>query len=173
MVIAAVMLVAGTALRMVWTFESMGPWFAVVRLFSFGLTSTSLVMACIAANEGNGWGARWMRSSPLRFIGRISHGVYLYHFVIYHWTGLSGGEVVDLRQLPVIWMITRAVGLTFLVATVSFYVIERPCLKPARGARVTAVSAQTSTMTQISVINAMLTIGANSNRAVPLVVSLP
>jgi len=131
MVIAAVMLAAGTALRMVWTFESMGPWFAVVRLFSFGLTSTSLVMACIAANEGNGVGARLMRSSPLRFIGRISYGIYLYHFVIYHWTGLTGGEVVDLRQLPVIWMITRAVGLTFLVATVSYYVIERPCLKLA------------------------------------------
>lgn len=130
LMVAAAMLVAGSILRTMWSFQETGPWFAVVRVFSFGLTSSSLVMVCIAANERGGWFARFMSCAPLRFVGRISYGLYLYHFVIYHWTGLiGGGEVQDLRQLPVGWMITRAVGLTFVVATASYYVIERPCLK--------------------------------------------
>ena len=131
LLLAAIMLTAGTTLRLMLQAQTIGTWVAVVRLFSFGLTSTSLVMACIAANEGNGLGARCLRSSPMRFIGRISYGLYLYHFVIYHWTGLLGGSPGDLRELPVTMLITRAVGVTFLVATVSYYVIERPCLKLA------------------------------------------
>lgn len=129
--IAAAMVAAGTLLRALWSFETMGTWFAVLRQFRFGLTSTGIVMACIAANERGGVVAWFLRSAPLRFIGRISYGVYLYHFVVYYWTGLVDDQPKDLVQLPVVWMITRAVGLTFVIATVSYYVIERPCLKLA------------------------------------------
>lgn len=129
--LALMMLAAGSVVRTVWSFENAGAWFSVLRLAGFGLTSTSLVMLCIAANERPGFGGRLLRSAPLRFVGRISYGVYLYHLVVYHWTGLQGPTPAELMQLPVGWLIARAVGITLLLATVSYFVIERPCLKLA------------------------------------------
>jgi peptidoglycan/LPS O-acetylase OafA/YrhL len=122
------LVLVGTVLRLVCTAELVGSGFAVTRLVSFALASPGLVMACIAASERRGVVGWWLRSPPMRFIGRISYGLYLYHNVVYHWTGLYASPG-DLQTLPVTQMIATAVGVTFVLATVSFYVIERPCLK--------------------------------------------
>ncbi len=53
---------------------------------------------------------------PLRWMGKISYGLYLYHFPIYN--GILG--TVSL------WLVIPA---AFAVATVSFYLIERPLLR--------------------------------------------
>jgi hypothetical protein len=58
--------------------------------------------------------------SPLRFIGRISYGIYLWHWPIFVYmtpvrTGLSGIELTLVR-----------VGATLVVATLSFYLVEQP-----------------------------------------------
>ncbi len=67
---------------------------------------------------------------PLRALGRISYGVYLYHWPIFLWlsparlTGLSRSELFVLR-----------VGVTLIVATISFHLVERPIrfsLRPFR-----------------------------------------
>jgi peptidoglycan/LPS O-acetylase OafA/YrhL len=126
--LACAMLAAGTTLRFWLTTEVVGTWIAPLRILSFGFTSTSLVMACIALNQGNSILAKWLRSAPMRFIGRISYGLYLYHNVVYHWIGLYE-PAVDLQQLPVAGLLASAVAVTFLVATLSYYGIERPCLR--------------------------------------------
>ena len=126
--LACAMLVVGTTLRFCLPTTVVGSWIAVLRLISFAFTSTSLVMACIALNQGNSMLAKWLRSVPMRFVGRISYGLYLYHNVVYHWVGLYE-PAGDLQQLAVGRLLGTAVGLTFVVATISFYVIEQPCLR--------------------------------------------
>ncbi len=57
---------------------------------------------------------------PLRFIGQISYGLYLYHWPLYVWLDanrahLTGRPLLALR-----------IAATFVVAIVSYYVVERP-----------------------------------------------
>lgn len=58
---------------------------------------------------------------PLRWVGMISYGVYLWHVPIFH-------VIEPLKADPIL---KSAIGLcaTFAIATVSFYVMERPLLR--------------------------------------------
>lgn len=64
--------------------------------------------------------ARVLSVAPLRYVGRISYGIYLWHYPLFIWldgarTGLEGGALFALRC-----------GVTFAVATASFFFLERP-----------------------------------------------
>ena len=59
--------------------------------------------------------------SPLRWIGKISYGLYLWHYVFYEF----GKELFQSAALQVM----IGVGLAFFVSTASFYLIEEPFLK--------------------------------------------
>jgi peptidoglycan/LPS O-acetylase OafA/YrhL len=61
--------------------------------------------------------------APLRFVGRISYGMYLWHFPLFIFldgarTGCTGYSLFAIRS-----------AVTLAVATVSFYVVERPVRK--------------------------------------------
>ena len=56
---------------------------------------------------------RWLGWGPLRFIGKISYGIYLYHYA--------------LRYICVEWWFVLPA--TAVVAALSWYCIERPCLR--------------------------------------------
>lgn len=64
---------------------------------------------------------------PLRYIGRISYGVYLYHLVILYFMRLDpasvSGHGTSLQKYIV------ALALTFGIASVSYALIERPLLR--------------------------------------------
>ena len=64
--------------------------------------------------------SRSLSVAPLRYVGRISYGMYLWHFPLFIYvdhtrTGLSGYPLFAVR-----------VAITLVIATGSFYVIERP-----------------------------------------------
>ena len=87
---------------------------AYTTLIPFGV-----VMVAIAAQNANWLG--WLKFAPLRGVGRISYGLYLYHLPIFH-------GLVD-RAAPTGGQVLLAVVLSFAAATVSYFVIERPLLR--------------------------------------------
>lgn len=65
----------------------------------------------------------WLASRPLVFVGRVSYGLYLWHYPV----ALVVREHLGVAGLPV------TVALSFLLAVVSWHVIERPFLRPGAG----------------------------------------
>jgi peptidoglycan/LPS O-acetylase OafA/YrhL len=66
---------------------------------------------------------RWLALPPLVWTGRISYGLYLWHFPVFTFVG---GWFPD---LPAAQSAALKIFATFLCATISYYGLERPCLK--------------------------------------------
>ena len=86
--------------------------------FLIGLSVASVILAAIAAPHSIV--PRLLSWSPVRYVGRISYGLYIWHWPIFIWldharTGLYGYELFALR-----------VAVTFAVSVVSFHLVERP-----------------------------------------------
>jgi peptidoglycan/LPS O-acetylase OafA/YrhL len=86
--------------------------------FLIGLSVASVILAAVAAPRSIV--PRLLSWSPIRYVGRISYGLYIWHWPIFIWldharTGLYGDELFALR-----------VGVTFAVSVVSFHLVERP-----------------------------------------------
>ena len=85
--------------------------------------------------------------APIRFIGRISYGLYLWHYPIFIWldherTGLFSVQLLVLR-----------LAVTLAVATASFYLVERPV---RHGLVLRGVSAALSTAAAVAVTVAVI-----------------
>ena len=85
--------------------------------------------------------------APIRFVGRISYGLYLWHYPLFIWldherTGLYGVRLLALR-----------VGVTLLVASASFFFVERPIRHGLvlRGARAVVLTA-TSVVATVAIV---------------------
>lgn len=91
-----------------------------------------LAMILFGLTFGPAWTRRPVETLPMRYLGWVSYGVYLYHLLVlyclFHLTSLG-----DLAPLPRFY---AAVGLTWLIvlpiATVSWMAIERPFLQRHR-----------------------------------------
>ena len=80
----------------------------------------ALTCVVIAACTHGSVPAGVLATAPLRALGRISYGAYLYHWPVYLWldgerTGLDRGPLFALR-----------VAVTFCLATASFFWLEQP-----------------------------------------------
>lgn len=94
---------------------------AFVRVHS-ALLCTGLLLCSLTARGVLASPHRALALAPLRAIGRISYGLYLYHLPIYQ---------VVIYPEPTAWRTTLAIVATFAVATVSYWLIERPILRYA------------------------------------------
>ena len=86
--------------------------------FLIGLSIACVILAAVAAPRSIV--PRVLSLAPVRYVGRISYGLYIWHWPIFIWldaarTGLYGYELFALRVL-----------VTFAVSVVSFHLIERP-----------------------------------------------
>ena len=94
--------------------------------------------------------ARCLSLAPLRYVGRISYGMYLWHFPLFIYidnarTGLTGYPLFAVR-----------VAVTLVVATGSFYVVERPIRQGnlLRGRRTWAVTPAAVLATVVALVAA-------------------
>ncbi|MCR9244362.1 MAG: acyltransferase [bacterium] len=82
--------------------------------------ATSLLLFCLVAGHQRWSPLRILTWAPLRGIGRISYGIYLYHLPIFHaW----------LRPEPSGWRVIVVVTTTIAVASASYWIVERPLLR--------------------------------------------
>ena len=114
--LGAVGLAASVCFWVVATVES--PWLYRGGLVLYGLASASVVAGCIAPSGPVRLGLAW---TPLRWIGRVSYGAYVYHWPIFlvvdKSTGLDPWSLFVLR-----------VVLTFGCAAASYRWLEEPIL---------------------------------------------
>jgi peptidoglycan/LPS O-acetylase OafA/YrhL len=92
-----------------------------------------LIVQLVALSDSPLWS--WLNSAPARFLGLISYPLYLYQEV----TLYSVREA--LQQQPVIVQLLAAIAVTVGVASMSYYVIERPFLRMKHRATATGGSA--------------------------------
>ncbi|MBL9078365.1 MAG: acyltransferase [Planctomycetes bacterium] len=100
-----------------WVDPRYGP---LLWLVQSGSLCTGLVL--LALLLGQRFPANPLAWRPLRAIGRISYGLYLYHLPLYYWL---------LLPAPSGTAVLTAVGASFAVATASWFVVERPLLRVA------------------------------------------
>ena len=91
------------------------------RLALGGFAAFSVLSVVIVASLAHAGPLRWLLArAPLAYIGRLSYGIYLYHWPIFLWltakrTGLHDVSLFALR-----------IAVTMAIAVVSFYGLERP-----------------------------------------------
>ena len=77
------------------------------------------------------WASRALAVAPLRYLGKISYGLYVYHFLAIHF-GWLAAERLGLRFAVTSGFLgTLGLALTFCIAmsAVSYQLLERPFLK--------------------------------------------
>jgi len=125
----------------------MTPWLYKGGFLLAGLATAGIILSVVAAPRG---ALAWVLGlAPIRYVGRISYGLYLWHYPLFLWldherTGLYGVRLLALR-----------VGVTLVVATASFYLVERPIRHGLvlRGASAIALTAG-SVVATVSVVAA-------------------
>ncbi|HEX3688351.1 MAG TPA: acyltransferase family protein [Solirubrobacteraceae bacterium] len=100
-------------------------------IYPFGMLATDAVMVVLIAAvvfQPRALGARLLSVAPLRAVGKISYGLYLWHFPLFLWldegsTGQRGTALLILR-----------LAVTLAVSLLSYFVIEQPIRQRRRPA---------------------------------------
>lgn len=147
-------LVAGAATLVAWSvLAQTNRYLYLGGLTAYGLLSTLLVAAAVAPGPMR----NVLQFAPLRWLGLISYGVYLYHWPIFLWlspqrTGLSLIPLFALRLF-----------VTIPVAVASYHLLEQPIRHGALpGWRALAAALAGVTVTAVTLVVATVTPGPPS-----------
>jgi peptidoglycan/LPS O-acetylase OafA/YrhL len=102
-----------------WILVSVNDAFAFRGGFLLAAIATVCVLASVVVAPGSIL-TRVLTFSPLRYIGRISYGMYLWHFPLVLWITHAN---TGLDEVP---LFAVRFGCTVLIATASFYLVEQP-----------------------------------------------
>jgi peptidoglycan/LPS O-acetylase OafA/YrhL len=135
------------------------------RLFYGGDLVFSILVAIVIAAAIQPAGAlrSFLGLPPLRYIGRISYGLYLWHwpvivFVTTQETDLAGRKLTVLR-----------LAITVAITLASFYLIERPVLRGVLKPRIALAALPASIAVVLAVILVGTSAGEPASAAVPRV----
>ncbi len=86
--------------------------------FLIGIATAGVIVSAVGAPRS--LVPRFLSLTPIRYVGQISYGLYIWHWPLFLWvdharTGLSGTPLFLLRLL-----------VTFVVSVASFHLVERP-----------------------------------------------
>lgn len=101
------------------------PW---VYYWGLGLMDICWLVVLAAVLGGRSIFARFLRLRPVVWMGKISYGLYLWHMPVF----VETMRHTRYRDLPHWLPFSLAVCITFVAATFSYYVIERPFLRRKR-----------------------------------------
>jgi peptidoglycan/LPS O-acetylase OafA/YrhL len=74
-----------------------------------------------------GWFTRYLEWRPLRYLGKISYGLYVYHSPIIWFSGRIADLGVDSSLLKPLTAII-ALLVTIMIASLSFHLMEKPII---------------------------------------------
>lgn len=103
---------------------------AFARQWLYGLVALFLLVPAVFGPQERGPVRRALRSAPAVYLGTISYGIYLYHqgFIrkIHQW---GGWDANPLPNGPFLVHVLGALALSIVVATASWFLVERPVLR--------------------------------------------
>ena len=145
-------------------------WHAVDQsngwLYAGGLVVHALaVAALIVAAHGSSWAARFLATSPLRWLGRISYGAYLYHWPLFLWLtparlGIDGLGLTAVRLF-----------VTFALAHLSMVVLEEPIRAARRFRPAAARLALAGSVALVLVVTAAIGTATTTTPRTPVLVA--
>ena len=111
-------------------FQSIGRAMFLERHELYTVVATALILPVVFGQPGRGLAGKLLASRPLRFLGLVSYGIYLYHLAVVNkvqrWLGASLPSGFAAHFFVYL-------GLGFLGATAlavaSYYLVERPALR--------------------------------------------
>jgi peptidoglycan/LPS O-acetylase OafA/YrhL len=114
-------------------FESSTRRMFVGRHELYTLVALCVLLPALFATPGRGVAGRVLASRILTFLGLISYGLYLYHLAVVRqlddWIGDSIGGPIELQMVLQALIALFGAG---AIATLSYYVVERPVLRLKR-----------------------------------------
>ncbi len=93
-------------------------WLFEGGFFAFAILVAAVIFCVLTAQAAPL--SRALGNQLFRYLGKISYGTYLWHFPLF---ALFSAERVHLYGLP---LLAVRIGITLLVATASFYLVEEP-----------------------------------------------
>ena len=118
----------------------------------------------IVGLQVDGPARRWLSAKPLVALGRISYGVYLFHWPVYVLIDRQAWQLPAVVDLAVKW------GITLAIAMASYLVVERPVRRSEwlvpRRTLVSAIGASAVTAAAVLLVpNAAKFYGVNTDQA--------
>ena len=97
----------------------------------YSLVALCVLLPAILATPGRGFAGRILANRVLLYLGLVSYVIYLYHFAVIHqldkWISLGGAP-----ELRVLVHALLAIAAGTLLASASYYLVERPALRLKR-----------------------------------------
>jgi peptidoglycan/LPS O-acetylase OafA/YrhL len=122
--LTAVGTLGACATAYLWTKATGDQWMLYHGGFLLASVAVAAVLLLVVSGQDPLLG-RFLSQPALVFVGRISYGLYLWHFPLFLWldhanTGLSGWNLVAFRM-----------AVSFVVATASYHLVEAPIRRHA------------------------------------------
>ncbi len=110
---------------------SYGTIFATLQLHS--LLALFVVVPAVFGVQDHGVIRRFLRLRPMLFLGLTSYGIYLWQVTV---ISIVRNEILDLTQKQMnTWeLLVPVFVFTVIIATISYFVVEKPCIELARRA---------------------------------------